>query len=169
MFGKLVKSIKDRVENFMTAQKYWIYNLGEGMVLYRHQDTHEMLLLNRTTGDKIKLVDDFGDIIHITLQDINFERVNQLESNWNAEKLWARYYYGVEPYQDGVAMVTWTLYPDGRYFADEDGFGGEDGLEVNIYGFMDKEGKMVIPFRDMESHEFEMWRHKAVAAKNERC
>ena len=167
MINMLVKSVKNRIDSFRISQKYWVYSLGESMLLYRHQDTKELLLVNEATGSKIRLVDDFGSIVHITTEDIDFERINQLESSFNAEKLWARYYYGVERYQEGVAMITWTLYPDGRYFADEDGFGGEGGEEVNIYGFMDKEGKILIPFRDMKSHEFVIWHEKAVERKTE--
>ncbi|MFZ5969709.1 MAG: hypothetical protein ACOYVK_21320 [Bacillota bacterium] len=167
MLNKLAKSIIDTIESFMIAQKYWVHDLGEGMVLYSHQDTKEKLLLNQATGRKIKLVDDFGSVVHITERDIDFERVGRLENNYNAARLWSRYYYGVEPYRNGIAMVTWTLYPEGRYFEDEDGFGGEDCLETNIYGFMDKEGKIIVPFRDLESHEFGIWHDKAENLLNE--
>ena len=30
--------------------------------------------------------------------------------------------------------MTWTLYPDGRYFMDEDGYGMEDNNESVLYG-----------------------------------
>ncbi len=29
-------------------------------------------------------------------------------------------------FKNGVVLVEWTLYPDGRYFMDEDGYGMED-------------------------------------------
>lgn len=163
MFDKLAKSIKDRIEHFKISQKYWIYHLGEGMVLYVNQNTREQLLVNQETGKTIKLLDDSGKVLHITLGDIDFESISRLENNGDAEGLWASYYYGVERFAEGAAMVQWTLYPDGRYFEDEDGFGGENCSEVNVYGFMDKAGRMVIPFRAMERDEFERWHDKAVS------
>ena len=36
-------------------------------------------------------------------------------------------------YKDGLCAISWMLYPDGRYFADEDGFGMEDNDEENVY------------------------------------
>ena len=39
------------------------------------------------------------------------------------------------------------LYPDGMYFADEDGFGMEDNDEVEIYCVIDKEFNVLRPFR----------------------
>ena len=34
---------------------------------------------------------------------------------------------------DGICVIDWMLYPDGRYFADSDGFGMEDNDEENVY------------------------------------
>ena len=38
------------------------------------------------------------------------------------------------------------LYPDGRYFADEDGFGMEDNDEVTVYCVLDENLQVVRPF-----------------------
>ena len=45
------------------------------------------------------------------------------------------------------------LYPDGRYFADEYGFGREDNDEVNIYAYIDTECRVLVKFQDMENSE----------------
>lgn len=50
-------------------------------------------------------------------------------------------------FEDGVCAITWTLYPDGRYFEDEDGFGGEKCHEETIYGIIDTDLNFVEPFR----------------------
>jgi hypothetical protein len=97
----------------------------------------------------------------ITLADINFERVNQLENSWNAEKLVAPYGFYVDSFQNGIALVSWTLYPDGQYFADEDGFGAENCGETTIYGYIDDRGNVLIPFQDMNRDEMEQLRKKA--------
>ena len=52
-----------------------------------------------------------------------------------------------------IAYVSWMLYPDGRYFADEDGFGMEDNDEVNISAYIDTQCRVVVKFQDMEDSE----------------
>jgi hypothetical protein len=107
------------------------------------------------------LVDDYGKLVHFTLDDINFDRVNQLENVQNASRLAAPYGFYVDPFHNGVALVSWTLYPDGRYFEDEDGFGGENCNETTIYGYVDIRGNVLIPFQDMDRDEMEQLRNRA--------
>ena len=49
-------------------------------------------------------------------------------------------------YKDGVAEVRWQLNPDGMYYRDEDGFGMTDDEEINLYGAIDRKGKVVKKF-----------------------
>ena len=46
----------------------------------------------------------------------------------------------------GLIALSWTLYPDGRYFEDEDGFGGEDNDELTVYCVMNDNLEVVRPF-----------------------
>ena len=55
--------------------------------------------------------------------------------------------FWISPYNDGKASVTWTLQPDGRYFADEDGFGAENCEEITLYSSIDTNGKFIEPFK----------------------
>ena len=52
----------------------------------------------------------------------------------------------ISEYKDGVAEVRWQLNPDGMYYRDEDGFGMTDDEEINLYGAIDKKGKVVKKF-----------------------
>lgn len=47
----------------------------------------------------------------------------------------------------GRMMMIWQVQPDGRYWEDEDGFGGEDGEEVCLYTYLDSRGRFTAPFR----------------------
>ena len=49
-------------------------------------------------------------------------------------------------YQNGIAEVEWQLNPDGMYYQDEDGFGMTDDEEINLYGAIDRKGKVVKKF-----------------------
>ena len=44
-------------------------------------------------------------------------------------------------------IFKWQLQPDGWYWADEGGFGGEDDWEVVLYTFVDLDGRFTGPFR----------------------
>ena len=45
------------------------------------------------------------------------------------------------------------LHPDGRYYADEDGFGMEDDDEENIYCIIDSNLRIIIPWQPMTDRE----------------
>ena len=50
-------------------------------------------------------------------------------------------------------MVSWQLNPDGKYYMDDDGFGMTSDREINIYGFIDRQGKVLVKFQEAESKE----------------
>lgn len=49
--------------------------------------------------------------------------------------------------KDGLAKFIWTVQPDGRYWADEDGFGMERDVEIELYSKLNKEGYFIMPFK----------------------
>ena len=52
-------------------------------------------------------------------------------------------------YKNGVAEVKWQLNPDGMYYMDDDGFGMTPDVEYNIYGFIDRQGRVLSKFRHL--------------------
>ncbi|MGM9590729.1 MAG: DUF1810 family protein [Faecousia sp.] len=44
-------------------------------------------------------------------------------------------------------LMLWNIQPDGRYWADDDGFGMEDEEEVTLYAYVDKNGQFTGPFQ----------------------
>lgn len=56
----------------------------------------------------------------------------------------------VYKFKHGFALFSWTLQPDGRYWADEDGFGAEKDDEVRLYSYINKAGEFVTPFADFK-------------------
>ena len=52
--------------------------------------------------------------------------------------------------EDGLAELVWMVQPDGRYWEDEDGFGGENDVEVELYAKFDENGQIVTPFRSRD-------------------
>lgn len=48
---------------------------------------------------------------------------------------------------DGGILMRWEVQPDGRYWEDEDGFGGTSDPEIRLYALIDEDGRFTGPFR----------------------
>ena len=44
-------------------------------------------------------------------------------------------------------LMLWNIQPDGRYWADDDGYGMEDEEEVTLYTYVDRNGQFTGPFQ----------------------
>lgn len=81
--------------------------------------------------------------------EIDFDATNKGCPDFNGCK-WVRYWFGrYDNFRNGVCAICWTVYPDGRYFADEDGFGMEDNDEEKIYCIINKDLEIIVPFQPM--------------------
>lgn len=128
----------------------------------------ERFLLNNAEGTAYELMDGSLHLKFLTEKDVDWDSVKTLENNSNAYSFSAYYQrFAVEKYKDGVALVEWTLYPDGRYFMDEDGFGMEDNDESVLYGFIDTHANVVVPFQAKSWEELEKQRPEAVRIAKE--
>ena len=127
---------------------YYHSDLGCGMLCFTNKsyDSKQRILVNTALQKAYTIVDNDGNLVNFTKDDIDWDSVGELENNHNAYSLKACYYFGIGEYKDGKAFVHWMLYPDGRYFADEDGFGMEDNDEVNVCGVIDTECRVVVKF-----------------------
>lgn len=52
-----------------------------------------------------------------------------------------------EPFGRENYVVWWTAQPDGRYWEDEDGYGGTSDSEIQLYALLDRTGHYTGPFR----------------------
>ena len=74
----------------------------------------------------------------------------------------------IRAFRNGVAQVDWQLNPDGRYYMDDDGFGMTYDEEINIYGFIDTEGKVVVKFQTINDYkDLEKMRKEAEGKVNQ--
>lgn len=72
------------------------------------------------------------------IDEVAYERAKDLEANFPT---WIR------SYKNGVAEVSWQINPDGRYYIDDDGFGMTDDEQIEIYGYIDRNGKVLVKFK----------------------
>lgn len=128
---------------------------GCGMICFwsKAWGNKQTLLVNTELKKVYPITASDGTLVGFTQDDIEWDNVNQLENNGDARRRKACYSFGIGDYRDGVACVNWMLYPDGRYFADEYGFGMEDNDEVNVSAYIDTECRVLVKFQDMEDPE----------------
>ena len=81
----------------------------------------------------------------VTDEDIDWDSMKGLPQDaFDRAKSHSFHFPGlVYQYKNGVAEVEWQLNPDGMYYRDEDGFGMTDDEEINLYGAIDRKGKVV--------------------------
>ena len=84
----------------------------------------------------------------VTDEDIDWDSLKGLPQDaFERAKAHSFHFPGhVYQYKNGVAEVEWQLNPDGMYYRDEDGFGMTDDEEINLYGAIDRKGKVVKKF-----------------------
>lgn len=133
-----------------------------------HDYWRQRFLINHKEKTAYELMDSSLTLKFIKAKDVDWNGVKTLENNQNAYSFSAYYQrFAVDPFKNGVALVTWTLYPDGRYFMDEDGFGMEDNDESVLYGFIDTHANVVVPFQAKSWEELEKHRPEAVRRAKE--
>lgn len=135
---------------------YYHRDMGCGMLCFsnRSYGNKQIFIVNPSLKKVYPISEPNGQLVGFTLDDIDWDSVNQLEHNYDAHRLVAHYAgLSIGDFQDGIAYVSWMLYPDGRYFADEDGFGMEDNDEVYISAYIDTQCRVVVKFQEMEDEE----------------
>lgn len=127
---------------------------GDGMAFF-FGDNRELYIANTQTG-KIRKVSTEESLL-VNDNEIDIEAIAKVCENGlhNAQSKAIRY-AGInrwDGYKNGMCAISWTLYPDGRYFADSDGFGMEDNDEEVVYAIIDTDLNIVEPFRPIDNIE----------------
>ena len=126
-------------------------DLGEGMTML-NQVIGEYWKPRYLLDNEAKCAYEFMSIDEVlqivTDEDIDWDSLKGLPQDaFDRAKAHSFHFPGhVYQYKNGVAEVEWQLNPDGMYYRDEDGFGMTDDEEINLYGSIDKKGKVVKKF-----------------------
>lgn len=121
------------------------YTYGDHM--YRSPgESAEVLFSNPKTGEKRLMVDNDGNIKNfpgIEKKDFWVKELSSERCLWPVVRFRTEFSkYGMNRY-----IMRWQVQPDGRYWADEDGYGMTIDSEVVLYAFIDKNGDFMGPFR----------------------
>ena len=146
---------------------YKTEDLGEGMaVIYQviWGWWKPRFVLNHTAKTAFEFMDSNERLVTVTTEDIDFDSLKKLpeEAIERAECLSFQFPSFIRGFRNDVARVDWQLNPDGRYYQDDDGFGMTDDEEIEIYGFIDTNGNVLVKFRAIkDSSELETMRKEA--------
>lgn len=128
----------------------------------------ERFLLDNNAQQAFQLMDTDFTLTFIGHDDVDWLSISTLQNTHNAHSFSAYYQrFDVEEFKNGVAIVEWTLYPDGRYFMDEDGYGMESNEASVVYGFIDKQAHVVVPFQAKNWKDMEQLRPQAIKKAQE--
>ena len=141
LFGKQTPAV--------TQQKreapYLTQTVVFGMHLYRRAgEDSSVYFVDEKRGIRKKLVDSNGVIQHFP----GFADKKALESLLSSPRYLTpqiRFRTSFEK-QDSGWMMLWQIQPDGRYWEDEDGFGGTNDEEITLFTCVDENGDFTGPF-----------------------
>ena len=114
---------------------------------------YELHIADTATGKIRKLTTESGCLL-VDDSDINYRAIEKecCHGIQNAQRKIARFakINRWDGFKDGLCAITWMLYPEGRYFADSDGFGMEDNDEEEVCAIIDTSLEIIEPFRPIK-------------------
>ena len=128
---------------------------GDGMAFFFGEGwrNYELYVANTLTGKIRKLSTANGELL-VDDSDIDYDAIaKECENGIGNAKAKVIRYAGInrwDGFKDGLCAISWMLYPDGRYFADSDGYGMEDNDEEEVYAIIDTNLDIIEPFRPIE-------------------
>ena len=135
-----------------------IHRLSDGLaVAYRYRP-REVYFINVNDRKAWLVLDSSGNLLQWEQKDVDFNKLADMEYIGNAYSMSAPYGFNINSFGDGRALVSWTLHPDGRYSADEDGYGMNDDEEIKVYGVINDKCEVIIPFQPMSDGDFSEWK-----------
>ena len=135
----------DYIQDMTELQQCKCYSWGENLILA--DEYGDRYLVNKKTG-KARQISIPGYVVGFSDEEIDFATLDKLPNSQNAH-LRRMDYAGIGRWdncKNGLIALSWILYPEGRYFADGDGFGMEDCKELKVYCIMNDNLKVVRPF-----------------------
>lgn len=138
--------------NFPMLEEYGKgYHIGEGIAEFRKGNAY--VLVNMKTGKLLKISDSKRNLL-VEDRAIDFESIHdRLEHGYNADSKQVGFWLErVTAMKDGFCAMAWTIYPEGRWFEDEDGYGAEPNENAEIaYCIISSSPAIVIPFQPMDN------------------
>lgn len=122
--------------------------LGENMAMLYTSTTRKCIIINKETGKWREIVDDNGHLL-MTDDEIDYDAMEKGCPHYSRpdKKMCYSDLNRWDGFKSGICALSWTVYPDGQYFADEDGFGMESNSEEEAYCIIDKDLNIIVPWQ----------------------
>lgn len=166
-----------RIYDCLNTERYRTYpakteDWGDGMSIVSEvigSYWKPRFLMDNNTKCAYEFMDSDEMLVTVSQNDIDWDSLQSLPQKaiQRACRLSFHYPSFIRLFKNGVAEVAWQLNPDGRYYMDDDGFGMTDDKEINIYGFIDKTGTIVVKFQAIDSSK-QLYAMRRVAEKRVR-
>ena len=146
-----------KVEKFL----FDCLDLKENMKCYSFKFSKLLYLVNTELKTAYKLIDSDN---YLTMSDecFDYEKIKEkceeerLDKKFNIYSKEVLYdFHFASDFKNGKSLVKWEFYPDGVYLADDDGFGVKPNNEINLYGVISAEGKIIVPFQPVDETKTE--------------
>lgn len=104
-----------------------------------------VVLVNEETGVRTPILDKDGNFCHFP----GITPCDALCAEMDIANIppRVRYESTFQKCENGQFLMLWTVRPDGRFWMDSWGFGGEDYEWVELYAYLDENGQFTAPFR----------------------
>ena len=148
--------IYDFIMQNQEARGIEISDLGEEMAVGKQvirQYWKPRFLIDHLSRTVVEFMSLSETLQTVSQDDIMWETLAsaEAEAKIRAQDLSFHFPSHIYKYNDGVAAVQWQLNPDGMYYMDDDGFGMTTDVEYNIYGFIDRRGRVLSKFRHISN------------------
>lgn len=111
-----------------------------------HGESAQVVFSNPALNIRKVIVDEAGNILDSLGVELTERLMRCLEDHiLPPPRIFYRTEFRREP--DGRFLMVWEIQPDGRYWADEGGFGGTSDPEIRLYAHIDERGRFTEPFR----------------------
>ena len=124
------------------------YDIGENMAVFSGEG-RSYTIINKGTGKTRQLVSEDGSLL-VTDNEIDSDAIYKGCPDFNVCKSFLYWFCRYDNFRNCVYSICWPVNPDGRYFADEDGFGMEANNEENAYCIINKDLEIIVPFQPMD-------------------
>lgn len=111
-------------------------------------------LVDERNKTAVEIMNEWTILLTVCADDIDWKSLEGLPSHAidKAKRLNASFPTFVKNYKDDVAEMSWQINPDGRYYMDEDGYGMTNDEEITIYSYVDRAGKPLVCFRNINDY-----------------
>ncbi|MCC8120274.1 MAG: hypothetical protein LIP09_16255 [Bacteroidales bacterium] len=146
---QLYHEIKQR--DLSSSENWRVWDINENMVLISkviYGYWKPIYLVDELNKTAMQFMDFKETLLNVSDDDIDWHSLEgiKLVGIDRIKERDAHFPTNIRGFKNGVAEVDWEIHPDGMYFMDDDGYGRTNDRAETLYGYIDRNGNMIVPF-----------------------